>query len=512
MGDGLNMGGGEALPRELYRAEQVRELDRRAMADGGIPGYALMSRAGAAAFAALHRQWPQAGSIVAICGAGNNAGDGYVIARLAHEHGLSAKVLALIDPARLAGDARRAWQDALAAGIEVLPFDAAGLAEAEVIVDAVFGTGLSRPVEGDWRIAIEAINAAPAPVLAVDIPSGLAADTGAILGTAVRAALTISFIGLKPGLFTGRGPDCRGTLLFDDLAVPHTLYAGLEPVARRYDGEDRMQWLTPRTRSAHKGDFGHVLVIGGDHGFAGAARMTAEAAARSGAGLVSVATRPEHAPVQAALRPEIMFRGVTDPSRLQALLARASVLAIGPGLGQEDWGRALLDAALAHGKPLVLDADALNLLARNPQYRDDWILTPHPGEAARLLGCDTATVQGDRVAAIRQLTRRYGGVILLKGAGTLIAQTDRPPDLIDAGNPGMASGGMGDVLTGIIAGLLAQGLEPFVAARLGAWLHATAADRAAAGGGERGLLAGDLLDELRSLVNSGRTHPGRTIP
>lgn len=500
MGGGLNMGGGETLPRELYRAEQVRELDRRAIEDGGIPGYVLMSRAGAAAFAALHRQWPRTGSIVAVCGAGNNAGDGYVIARLAHEHGLTAKVLALVDPARLGGDARRAWQDALAAGIEVLPFDAAGLAEADVIIDAMFGTGLSRPVEGDWRTAIEAINAAPAPVLAVDIPSGLAADTGAVLGVAVRAALTISFIGLKPGLFTGRGPDCRGALLFDDLAVPHTLYAGLEPAARRYVGDDRAR-LAPRARSAHKGDFGHVLVIGGDHGFAGAARMAAEAAARCGAGLVSVATRPEHAAVQAALRPEIMFRGVDDPSQLQSLSARADVLAVGPGLGQEDWGRALLDAALACGKPLVLDADALNLLAGNPQRREGWILTPHPGEAARLLGCDTAAVQADRFAAARELARRYGGVILLKGAGTLIAQADRPPDVIDVGNPGMASGGMGDVLTGVVAGLLAQGLEPATAARLGAWLHATAADRAATAGGERGLLATDLLGELRTLVN-----------
>jgi ADP-dependent NAD(P)H-hydrate dehydratase / NAD(P)H-hydrate epimerase len=501
-----------SLPRELYRAEQVRELDRRAIEDGGTTGYALMNRAGAAAYAALHRQWPRTRSIVAVCGAGNNAGDGYVIARLAHEHGLAATVMALVDPARLGGDARRAWQDALAAGIEVLPFDATGLADADVIVDAVFGTGLSRPVEGEWRAAIEAINAAPAPVLAVDIPSGLMADTGAILGAAIHATLTISFIGLKQGLFTGQGPDCCGIIVFDDLAVPHTLHIGLEPAAHRYGGEDRAQWLAPRARAAHKGDFGHVLVIGGDHGFAGAARMAAEAAARSGAGLVSVATRPEHAVVQAALRPEIMFRGVADPNQLQPLLARASVLAIGPGLGQGDWGQSLLDAGLAYGKPLVLDADALNLLARIPGHRDDWILTPHPGEAARLLDCDTATVQRDRFAAVRQLVQRYGGVILLKGAGTLIAEAGQSPDVIDAGNPGMASGGMGDVLTGIIAGLLAQGLAPAVATRLGAWLHATAADRAATADGERGLLATDLLCELRALVNPDRVHPDRVHP
>ncbi len=488
------------LPQMLYRAAQVRELDRLAIEHYGIPGYVLMSRAGAAAFAALRQQWPAARSIVAVCGAGNNGGDGYVIARLAREHGLQASALALTDPGALQGDARRAWQDALDAGIEVMPFDAERLGSADVIVDALLGTGLTRPVEGHWRRAIEAVNTAPTPVLAVDIPSGLAADSGAVLGVAVRAALTVSFIGLKQGLFTGQGPDCCGVLRFDDLSVPHAIHVDIQPGAWRYCGEDRTTLLAPRPRTAHKGIFGHVLVIGGDHGYAGAARMSAEAAARSGAGLVSVATRPEHALAQAALRPEIMFHGITDPTALLPLLERGSVLAVGPGLGNGDWGQALLSTALASGKPLVLDADALNLLAGAPQRRDDWVLTPHPGEAARLLDCSTCMVQQDRFAAVEELVQRYGGVAILKGAGSLIAASGHPISLIQSGNPGMASGGMGDILTGIVAGLLAQGLALYPAARLGCWLHATAADHAARDG-ERGLLACDLLPPLRRLIN-----------
>ncbi|MDX1606984.1 MAG: NAD(P)H-hydrate dehydratase, partial [Candidatus Competibacterales bacterium] len=321
-----------------------------------------------------------------------------------------------------------------------------------------------------------------------------------VLGVAVRAALTISFIGLKRGLFTGQGPAQCGPVRFDDLGVPHTVHGALEPDARRYTGADRGRLLAPRPRTAHKGHFGHVLVIGGAAGFAGAARMAAEAAARTGAGLVSCAVGPGQAGLISAARPEIMAREVADAEALKPLLERATVLAVGPGLGTGDWSRSLLQAALDAGRPLVLDADALNLLAQTPQRREDWVLTPHPGEAARLLGETTAAVQQDRFDAATRLTERYGGVVVLKGAGTLIATPDRPPALIDAGNPGMASGGMGDVLTGLIAGLLAQGLEPFAAARLGAWLHATAADRAA-GFGERGLLATDLLPELRSLLN-----------
>jgi NAD(P)H-hydrate epimerase len=369
-------------------------------------------------------------------------------------------------------------------------------------VDAILGTGLEREVEGLWREAIEAMNAHPAAILALDIPSGLHADTGAILGAAIQAAATLTFIGLKQGLFTGQGPACCGALSFAGLGVPSDIHSIIHPACWRYTGEDLPALLPRRPRSAHKGHFGHVLVIGGDLGLAGAARLAAEAAARSGAGLVSVATRAVHAGWQAAARPELMFHGVETPDELTPLLSRATVIAIGPGLGREEWGRTLLRAVLASDRPLVLDADALNLLAAEPAFRDDWILTPHPGEAARLLKMTPAQVEADRFTAVEDVALRYGGVALLKGAGSLIAsQSDGLVALSAAGNPGMASGGMGDVLTGVIAALVAQGLAPFAAAQAGAYLHGQAGDLAAQAGGERGLVATDLLPFLRQLVN-----------
>ena len=490
------------LPFELYRAAQVRELDRIAIEARGIPGYTLMRRAGDAAFDLLRQRWPRARRIAVVCGGGNNGGDGYVVARLAREAGLDVVALALADPGGLRGDAQTAWRDARDADVPTTVFTAAGLDGADLLVDAILGTGLEREVSGTWRDAIDAMNAHPADVLALDIPSGLHADTGAILGAAIRASATITFIGLKQGLFTGQGPACRGDIRFADLGVPPDIYPAIHPACWRYAGEDLPALLPERWRSAHKGHFGHVLVIGGDSGLAGAARMAGEAAARCGAGLVSVATRSAHAGLQAAARPELMFQGIDTPDELGPLLSRASVVAIGPGLGRDLWGRSLLRAALAGDKPLVVDADGLNLLAIEPAFRDNWILTPHSGEAARLLKMTPAGVEADRFAAVEDLALRYGGVAVLKGAGSLIAsKADGQVALCSTGNPGMASGGMGDVLAGVIAALLAQGLPPFAAAKAGAHLHGLAGDLAAQTGGERGLLATDLLPFLRQLVN-----------
>ncbi len=490
------------LPFELYRAAQVRELDRIAIEDRGIPGYTLMSRAGEAAFELLRQRWPDACRITVVCGGGNNAGDGYVVARLARQTGLDVRALTLANPDDLRGDALTAWQDACAAGVPTTIFTAAGLADAELLVDAILGTGLEREVSGIWREAVETMNAHPADILALDIPSGLHADTGAILGAAIQAAATLTFIGLKQGLFTGQGPACCGEVSFADLGAPPDIYPAIHPACWRYAGEDLPALLPKRRRSAHKGHFGHVLVIGGELGLAGAARMAGEAAARCGAGLVSIATRAAHAGLQAAVRPELMFHGIENPDDLAPLFDRATVVALGPGLGRGDWGRDMLRAALASDKPLVVDADGLNLLAAEPTYRENWILTPHPGEAARLLKMTPAEVEADRFTAVEDLALRFGGVAVLKGAGSLIAsKTDGLVALCAAGNPGMASGGMGDVLTGVIAALVAQGFSLFAAARAGVHLHGQAGDLAAGAGGERGLLATDLLPFLRQLVN-----------
>nr|VFK02687.1 MAG: NAD(P)H-hydrate epimerase [Candidatus Kentron sp. H]VFK02934.1 MAG: NAD(P)H-hydrate epimerase [Candidatus Kentron sp. H]VFK05673.1 MAG: NAD(P)H-hydrate epimerase [Candidatus Kentron sp. H] len=504
------------LPAALYRAEQVRELDRIAIEELGIPGARLMERAGAVTFESMRRHWPDARRIRILCGGGNNGGDGFVIARYAKCAGLDVGVFSLGDPAHLGGEARGAFDTMLGAGLAPAQFEVGGLEaaleDADVVIDALFGTGLDREVTGRWAEAIAAINASPGAKVAVDIPSGLHADTGQVLGCAVRADLTVTFIGLKQGLLTGEGRDRCGRLLFDDLAVPEAVYGRFPPNARRVDyGAMRHLLAQPRARAAHKGDFGHVLVFGGETGFAGAARMAGEAAARAGAGLVSIATRAVHAAIVGSSRPELMCHGVESAADLKALLPRATVLAVGPGLGQSGWGRTMLETVLETDLPMVIDADGLNLLATLPGYGPDdrqsalhnFVLTPHPGEAGRLLGQTTAQVQNDRFRAARALVARFGGTVVLKGSGTLILDERGDPCIAWEGNPGMASGGMGDVLTGVIAGLMAQGMTMGEAARLGVCLHGRAADLAAAEDGERGMLAGDLMDWVRRLVNPG---------
>lgn len=491
------------LPLELYRAADVRELDRIAIEDRGLGGALLMNRAGEVAFQALRERWPRAQRIAVLCGPGNNGGDGLVIARLARLSGLEVRVLLMREAEAFRGEARRALQALEPLGV-ALPVYAgeADLDAAEVVVDALLGTGLTRAVEGTIAQAIGAINAARevgAGVLAVDIPSGLAADTGAVLGHAVRAHVTPTFIGLKLGLFTGAGPEYVGRVVFSNLGAPSDIYEQVPPAARCID--DGGRGLGPRPRDAHKRQFGHVLAVGGDRGTAGAIRLTAEAALRGGAGLVSVATRPENAPALVQARPEVMALGVDRPTDLDGLLARASVIAVGPGLGQTQWGRALWQHLLETELPMVVDADALNLLAAEPVRRNNWMITPHPGEAARLLDTGTGEVQADRPAAVGELARRYGGVAVLKGAGTLVASANSPLGVCRAGNPGMAVGGMGDLLCGYIAALRGQGLDALSAAQLGVLWHACAGDRAASLGGERGLLPSDLLLDLRHFVN-----------
>jgi len=497
----------DRLPRALYRAEQVRALDRCAIEQHGIDGNILMERAGGAAFALLRQRWPEARRLCVLAGAGNNGGDGYVVARLAHEAGLAVRLLQLGDHGGLKGEAAAAAHAYAEAGGQAEPFRRLPN-DCDLIFDALLGTGLERPVREQWADAIAQCNGAQAPVLALDIPSGLHADTGRVLGSAIRAAATISFIGLKQGMLTGLGPDHCGAIHFDALEVPAAIYATQVLAARRIDWQKECELLPRRRPGAHKGDFGHVLVVGGAPGMTGAPRLSGEAALRSGAGLVTIATHPEHAAVVNLNRPELMVRAVADADALRAAASRASVIAIGPGLGQDEWGRALFAAALALGRPLVIDADGLNLLAQDPQRRDDWVLTPHPGEAARLLDRGVAEIEADRFAAVAALQQRYEGTVVLKGAGSLIQGPGaRPPAVCSDGNPGLASGGTGDALTGIVAALLAQGLEPPRAAEAGVCLHAAAGDRAAAQG-QRGMLAADLIDALRGTLALGEADAG----
>ncbi|MFU8787564.1 MAG: NAD(P)H-hydrate dehydratase [Methylobacter sp.] len=480
------------LPIKLYRAAQVRELDRIAIEEYGIPGFELMRQAGAEVFRHLTKQWPEVRSVAVFCGSGNNAGDGYIIADLALSAGLSVRVYTLSDPELLTGDALMAYQ--YYKGI-VTTFQSGQVINADVLVDALLGTGLDRPVTGLYAEAIQVINASPAPVIAVDIPSGLQADTGSVMSCAVKAACTVTFIGLKQGLFTGQAADYCGEIFYAQLTVPDEVLGSVKASATRVVKVP----LPRRERCAHKGRCGHVLIVGGDLGYSGAAKMAGEAALRVGVGLVSVATRAEHAALMNLNRPELMCHGVENAEQLAALLAKADVVVIGPGLGQSAWATALFNAAISAGKPLVVDADGLNLLAAAPLSQANWILTPHPGEAARLLNCSTSEIQQDRFAAALSIQAKYGGVAVVKGAGTLIA-FEQQLWLSNTGNPGMASGGMGDVLAGVIAGLLAQGLALPNAAQQGVYNHGLAADLAAAKDGERGLLASDLMPYLRQLM------------
>jgi hydroxyethylthiazole kinase-like uncharacterized protein yjeF len=485
----------QKLPIKLYRAAQVRELDRIAIQERGIPGFELMSRAGAEVFECVRNKWPDAQSVAVFCGSGNNAGDGYIVAALALKAGLKVCVYAASEPEKLKGDALTAYQNYKGA---VVPFLADQAIAADVVVDALLGTGLDRVVTGLYAHAIEAINKCSAHVVAVDIPSGLNADTGNVMGCAVKAECTVTFIALKQGLFTGQAAEYCGEIVYANLAVPDDVFEEVASTVTRVVNIP----LPLRDRCSHKGNHGHVLIVGGDQGYSGAARLAGEAALRVGAGLVSVATRAEHSGLLNLNRPELMCHGITHVGQLAVLLEKAGVIVVGPGLGQSDWAKELFNAAIKinAGKTMVIDADGLNLLANSPVTRLDWILTPHPGEAGRLLNRPTAEVQQDRFAAVSAIQAQYGGVAILKGAGTLIASEDELAVSV-TGNPGMASGGMGDVLSGVIAGLLAQGLSLKTAAQQGIYIHGLAADLAVEKDGERGLLASDLMPYLRQLVN-----------
>lgn len=485
----------------LYANAALRVLEQAAIEDAGGDGFALMARAGAAACRVALARWPQARRIVVVCGPGNNGGDGHVFARHALQAGRDVRVVHAQAYMPRSALAQRAAREFIAAGGNVGTFEGP-FEPCDLVVDAVLGIGLARAPDADLSALLHAINAADAPVFALDVPSGVDAGSGEVHDGAVRATLTLQFLAAHLGLQTGPAIDHAGERLLDTLHVPAAVHARVQADAQWFGPAALGRWLARRPRNSHKGDAGHVLCVGGDHGRGGAVLLAAEGALRSGAGLVSVATRATHVAPMLARRPEAMPHAVDDVSSLQPLLDAATVVAVGPGLGTAAWGEALYAAALASGRSLVLDADALNLLARRgDRLPADTVLTPHPGEAARLLGCDVAGVQRDRYAAAQALAARYGCCVILKGAGSLVAIPHCMPRLIAAGNPGMAVGGMGDVLTGCVAALRAQGMDPFDAATAGALLHAHAGDRAADGGGERGLLPSDLFSHLHRAAN-----------
>lgn len=488
------------LPFYLYSAAATRQLDACIIA-AGIPGLELMQRAAAAVWDEMRRRWPETRQLTVLCGSGNNAGDGYLVALLAQRAGWQVEVLALTEPEHLRGDAAQAWQLACQGGVCIQAWPAV-LPASGIVLDAMLGTGLNGGVREPFKSAIAAVNASGLPVAAVDLPSGLNADTGAIEGSAISADLTVSFIAMKPGLLTGCGPDLAGELCFAPLAeLPeHTI----TPVLERLGLSSCKSLLPLRPRAAHKGMYGHLLLLGGNSGMGGAIMLAAETALRSGAGKVSVVTRSEHVAPLLARCPEVMALGLDEPSQLTPLLEQATAIVVGPGLGRDDWARRLLELVLQYDVPRILDADALNILAARPKWLGNkTVVTPHPAEAGRLLGCSAADVQNDRLLALNQLVERFGCAVVLKGVGSLVAdaELERLPGLCPYGNPGMATAGMGDVLSGLIGALLAQGLSAGSAARYAVLLHALAGDRSEQQYGQLGMLASDLIEHIRYYLN-----------
>jgi len=499
----------------LYTPGQTQSVDRYAIDELGFKGATLMSRAGHVAFKLIRARWPEARSIVIFCGGGNNGGDGYVVAALAQEAGLQIELRSLVAPERLKGDARAAYEWAERAGVSMTPFQSSEMIVGDLIIDALLGTGLAGEIHSEYYKAIEEINRTQIPVLSIDIPSGLDGDSGAVMGAAVEASVTITFIGIKRGMLIAAGRHHCGKIIFDSLELPDEAFQDIRPVAELMS-IDSFQPRPQRNQNSHKGDYGHLLIIGGNRGMGGAVLIAAEAAARMGVGIVSVAVHPDNVTAIQVALPEAMTHAIGRVEDLETLLDKASAAVIGPGLGQDQWAQELFSATRAREIPLLIDADGLNLLARmeehvqeaadilneqlNPQQ---WLITPHPGEAARLLGVTIDEVESNRFESIERLVEKYNATVVLKGAGTLVLSKGLIPAVCSHGNPGMASGGMGDLLAGVIGGLMVQGEELNEAAQYGVSLHSAAADYFVEQHGEWGVLATDLTPIINQLLNFG---------
>lgn len=464
--------------------------------------YTLMERAGEAAFHLIPLNWPDAKKILVVAGGGNNGGDGYVLARYAKLAGYKVTVCSPVRHNRLSGDALTAQQAWLETGGTVEDESQVSYGRFDLIIDALLGTGLTGQVRAPFDQCIERINSASLPVLSIDIPSGLHADKGIVLGEAVSADATMTFVGVKSGLTTGLGKEYAGMLFFDDLAIGQQFNQCVTSSIKRVAFEDFLP-LPRRPVNAHKGTFGRLLCIGGNRGMSGAIRMSGEAALRCGAGLVRVYCHHQSMLQVSNGRPELMI----SDDNLSQHLGWTDCLVLGPGLGQDAWSRSVFNEVFSylvhHDIPIIIDADGLNLLSEHLHKikLSNLIITPHPAEAARLLACNTVDIEANRFESATKLSEKFSGTCVLKGAGSVV-KSDRTTFVCEDGNPGMATAGMGDVLTGVLGALLAQGMNAADASLYGTCLHAAAGDLAAENYGQRGMLAGDLFVELQRLINS----------
>jgi hydroxyethylthiazole kinase-like uncharacterized protein yjeF len=488
----------------VFLSREIRAIEQAVLSQPSPPP--LMARAGVAVAEFARELLGDRGKrVLVLAGPGNNGGDAFVAARQLKEWWVDVTVVFTGPEAKLPADAQAALADWRATGgalHESIPSNG----DWHLIVDGLFGIGLERPLDGKHAELVNWSNASGIPILAIDIPSGLHADSGRVLGSAVRARHTLTFIGLKAGLFTLDGPDYAGEVLLDSLGVelPETT----EPRGWRIESSLIASVLPLRRRNSHKGTFGNVGILGGAPGMVGAALLAGRAALKLGAGRVFVGLFAE-SPTVDLMQPELMLRSAQDLLKIEGL----DCIAVGPGLGESQAAQHALGAALAHKAPLVLDADALNLLAAHPKLQKNLaartaasILTPHPAEAARLLATNTDKIQHDRISAARTLSTRFNAAVVLKGNGSVCALKNSDWYLNTSGNPGMATAGMGDVLTGIIASLAAQGGDPDLALIAGVHLHGLAADSlVAAGIGPAGLTASEVIDASRKVLNETRS-------
>lgn len=471
-------------------------MDKAAVEVDGLSEVELMRRAGSRVWLVICERWPELGGITVFAGSGNNGGDAFVVAILAREQGVDVQFFAVGDLSRQSVTSTHfhdAWRQA---GGEIEEWQQQSI-KGDIIVDGLFGIGLSRELDEDWQKLIQQINQCAVPKIAIDIPSGLSAKTGAAKPCAVEAEVTVTFIGRKVGQALADGPDYCGELVFDDLGISKATRLGQTPALEVID-EANVCLPPMRKSNSHKNLFGHVLVVGGDKGMVGAALLAAQAALRTGAGMVSVLVHPDCVHDLATI-PELM---VQSWDHIEDKLAQASVIVVGPGLGQSTKALACLKKLYNVNKPMVIDASALSADFLQSLSSQEIVITPHPGEAAALLATTTKIVQTDRLLASNALSGQFPVVSVLKGSGTVIQQVGiNPPSINIRGNPGMASAGMGDVLSGMIAAFIGQQLPIYEAARAGVFVHAFCAEDFAQELDESGLIASDIIDRIPKVIH-----------
>lgn len=499
----------------VVTAAQIAELDRRAVEEYGIPVARLMDAAGRRTAQAAGMLLQERGGrrVLVLAGKGNNGGDGLVAARYLRTSGSEVVAVLAAPDKEFSGEARRALAAAVEVGVPVLPAtgtrSADQMAGVDLIVDALFGTGFRGPVRGDPATLIEAANRSGKPILAVDVPSGLEADTGRWQGPCVRATATVTMGLPKVGLLVYPGAEMAGTIYVADIGYPAELRDDPSVKTHLVTSEMIHTLLPPRRPDTHKGTYGRVLIVAGSVGFTGAAVLATLGALRTGAGLVTLAVPRSIYPIVAAKIIEGMptplpdANGAVAPEALRKiddLSAAADVIAVGPGLSRSGGAGRVVESLLAGQRPLVIDADGLNVLAGQTKVLEQphapAVLTPHPGELGRLTGNSADEIQRDRLGAARAAAARFGSVLLLKGARTIVATPEGEAFIVPTGNPGMATGGMGDVLTGAVASLIGQGLKPVQSAYAAAFLHGLAADLIAQERGMVGMLASEVADHL----------------